>query len=99
MANPEHLAKLKEGVEAWNQWRKENPAINVDLNAEDLRGANLSSATLNGANLDGADLTAANLKGSKLLPAQVLRQEHINLFIGKSEVTAIEVGFCLRIGF
>jgi hypothetical protein len=30
-------------------------------------------------------------KGSKLLPAQVLRQEHIDLFIGKSEVTAIEV--------
>ena len=22
MANPEHLAKLKEGVEVWNQWRK-----------------------------------------------------------------------------
>jgi hypothetical protein len=21
MANPEHLAKLKEGVEAWNKWR------------------------------------------------------------------------------
>ncbi|MGA2411123.1 MAG: hypothetical protein ABSG46_12140 [Candidatus Binataceae bacterium] len=27
MANPEHLAKLKEGVEAWNQWREENPEI------------------------------------------------------------------------
>ena len=23
MANPEHLAKLKEGVEAWNKWRKD----------------------------------------------------------------------------
>jgi len=22
LANPEHLAKLKEGVELWNQWRK-----------------------------------------------------------------------------
>ena len=27
MANPEHLAKLKEGVEAWNKWRKDNPKI------------------------------------------------------------------------
>jgi hypothetical protein len=23
-ANPEHLAKLKEGVEVWNQWRREH---------------------------------------------------------------------------
>jgi hypothetical protein len=22
MANPEHVAKLKEGVEAWNKWRR-----------------------------------------------------------------------------
>jgi hypothetical protein len=29
----------------------------------------------------------------------MLRQKHIDLFIGKSEVTAIEVDFCLRIGF
>jgi len=27
MANRKHLAKLKEGVEAWNQWRKEGTAL------------------------------------------------------------------------
>jgi hypothetical protein len=30
MANAEHLAKLKEGVEPWNQWRKENPEVQTD---------------------------------------------------------------------
>ena len=25
MANEEHLARLKQGVEAWNQWREANP--------------------------------------------------------------------------
>ncbi len=25
MANPEHLAILKQGVEVWNEWRKRNP--------------------------------------------------------------------------
>ena len=38
MANPEHLAKLKEGVEAWNRWRKEFPDIRPLLNGADLRG-------------------------------------------------------------
>ena len=25
MANEEHLARLKQGVEAWNEWRSRNP--------------------------------------------------------------------------
>ena len=31
MANKEHLAILKQGVEVWNKWRKENPEIKPDL--------------------------------------------------------------------
>ena len=31
MANPEHIEILKQGVEAWNKWRKENPEIKPDL--------------------------------------------------------------------
>jgi hypothetical protein len=31
MANPKHLKKLNEGVEAWNLWREQNPYINTDL--------------------------------------------------------------------
>jgi uncharacterized protein YjbI with pentapeptide repeats len=38
MANPEHLAKLKEGVEAWNQWRRDFPDVRPFLNGADLRG-------------------------------------------------------------
>ena len=30
MGNPEHLAKLKEGVEAWNAWRGKTPDIMPD---------------------------------------------------------------------
>ncbi len=36
MANPEHIAKLKEGVEAWNRWRDENPEIAPDLSTIDF---------------------------------------------------------------
>jgi hypothetical protein len=61
LANPEHLAKLKEGVAPWNQWRKQNPGILPDLGAADLR-----KADLHGANLSGGDLRAANLSAAYL---------------------------------
>jgi hypothetical protein len=31
MANEEHLARLKQGVEVWNQWRYENHETVPDL--------------------------------------------------------------------
>ncbi len=31
MANPEHLAILKQGVKAWNEWRGKNPGVHPDL--------------------------------------------------------------------
>jgi hypothetical protein len=38
MANPEHLAKLKEGVEAWNKWVEHNSELALDLSWADLSG-------------------------------------------------------------
>lgn len=81
MANPEHLAKLREGVEAWNGWRKENPDITPDLRKTnldrfrlekvDLNGAQLEGAILNGAQLERANLDRAQLKGANLIGAQL----------------------------
>jgi hypothetical protein len=31
VANEEHLAILKQGVEVWNKWREKNPEIKPDL--------------------------------------------------------------------
>jgi hypothetical protein len=31
MANEKHLSILMQGVEAWNQWRRENPKIKPNL--------------------------------------------------------------------
>ena len=63
MANPEHLAQLDEGVEAWNQWRKrkENEHLDIDLSAaepavKDLTGADLHRVNLKEAKLPGAKL-------------------------------------------
>jgi uncharacterized protein YjbI with pentapeptide repeats len=64
MANPEHLAILKQGVEEWNKWRRAHPEIRPELSVANLSGANLS-----GANLNGAILTVANLYESTLSEA------------------------------
>jgi hypothetical protein len=87
MANDEHVALLKRGVDAWNEWRREYPDIRPDLSEADLSGANLilarlyqanlSGANLSGANLDRAnleaDLSGANLSGAHLQEAVLLK--------------------------
>jgi Pentapeptide repeats (8 copies) len=80
MANQEQLDILKQGAQAWNQWRRENPTILPDLRGADLTNSNLSEetnlsyadldgATLNGAILSGADLSSATLSEANLSEA------------------------------
>lgn len=77
MANKEHLTKLLEGVEIWNEWRKlhsqtsHNKYFYADLVSAELSGAQLSGAKLNRASLSSSDLsdsdlTKANLTGTLL---------------------------------
>ncbi len=61
MANQEHLDILKQGVEVWNQWRKEYPDIQPNLVGADLSGADLRKADLSEANFTKADLSGADL--------------------------------------
>jgi hypothetical protein len=68
MANEEHLARLKQGVHFWNQWREEYPEIKPDLS-----GANLSDANLSGVDLTGANLTRTDLFAPHLPPADLSR--------------------------
>ena len=66
MANPEHLEILKQGVKAWNQWRKEHPKIQPNLRRAELDRAKLRGAKLSGADLSGANLREANLSRADL---------------------------------
>ena len=61
MANPEYLAKLKDGVEGWNEWRWENRSTRPILRGADPLGADPNRANLGGADLCGADLRFADL--------------------------------------
>ena len=91
MANPQHLDLLKQGVEAWNQWRKEHPEIQPDLNEAhlediDLSRVNLGKTLLRNAHIQrttliGARLAEAHLEGTDLFRAHLegayLRDAHL----------------------
>jgi hypothetical protein len=81
-ADPRQLQILKQGPDAWNAWRVENPGIKPcvaggDLQNIDLAGANLEGADLFGMNLLRVDLEGANLRGVDLRRAN-LREANLN---------------------
>lgn len=86
MANSEHVAKLRQGVDAWNQWRKAHRKVRPDLSGADLSRVRLSPKTGDSeakqnalmfyvgdrALPDGADLQHANCSKTRWVGA-VLR--------------------------
>ena len=53
-------------IKQWNEWRKNNPAIEIHLSGSDLSGSDLSGSDLSGSDLSGSDLSGSNLRGSDL---------------------------------
>lgn len=93
MANAEHLAKFREGANAWNDWRDKNPGEKIDLSktviekAEfrgaalgqyNLRGANLSEIKLRSTSEDRANLAGAILQDADLSGAELRRADLMN---------------------
>lgn len=77
MASPELVEKLNRGAEHWNQWRKENSGVEIDLSGlefeagraaprKDLSRFDFSDANLNKARLKRVLLTSANLRRAKM---------------------------------
>jgi uncharacterized protein YjbI with pentapeptide repeats len=71
MANEEHLTLLKQGVDAWNEWRCRNPTVYPDLHGAILHGANLVQADLTETDLARAFLQDANLNRANLAQANL----------------------------
>jgi len=107
LANPEHLARLKEGVEAWKQWRKQNPKVlpdlsgaalseaglyRADLSGADLSEADLYRADLNEANLYEANLSGANLSGADLSKAYLLRANLSGADLSEADLSEANLG-------
>src|ERR1700716_1305024 len=63
MANLEHVAKLKEGKDAWNAWRKRTHK-NPDLSGVVLDGDSLDAYDLSNVNFSGADLQRVSFQNA-----------------------------------
>ena len=101
MANPEHVEILKQGVEVWNKWRKENQRIfpyltGVNLPAAvltdaDLTRANLRNAVLSRANLNGANLRNAFLSGADLTEAYLRGANLTRTYLDRADLTRADL--------
>lgn len=84
MANVEHEHIIREGVETWNKWRKENPS-----HVPDLKRLHLDSAYLPGINLDRADLSDAMLDGTEFAGASFNGAKLINASLRVADFTNV----------
>ncbi len=87
MANTQHVAKLRQGVDAWNRWREQDWNVKPDLSGLDLanekglkntplwdettKRVSIATANLSWANLKGANLSGANLEEVNLSEADL----------------------------
>jgi len=86
MANEEQLAILKQGVDVWNQWRKENPENNINLRNANLNRYNLVRGNFGEADLRGATLKEANLGGADFLYARLQKSNLIKANLQDAEL-------------
>ncbi len=80
MNNSNALDRLKDGVDSWNEWRRNSGAGKVSLTDAELSETNIAGADLSGVeavgiDLYGTDLTGANLKMSNLEGADLSRAQ------------------------
>lgn len=78
-----HLDILRQGVEAWNEWRERNPSAipslsEANLEEAKLTEANLTKTKLTETKLSGAYLTGATFSGTYHLTQNQIERTHGN---------------------
>ncbi|MEA5452693.1 pentapeptide repeat-containing protein [Leptolyngbya sp. CCNP1308] len=93
MSRKEHIEILKQGVKAWNQWRKENPKITPNLREAALCKSTLIGIDLSGANLHKADLSSANLSVANLVEADLRKVNLENTDLSEADFSEANLRF------
>jgi uncharacterized protein YjbI with pentapeptide repeats len=96
MANEEHLAILRQGVEVWNAWRQENPCIKPDLSGAHLEWIKLFRIDLSDTIMNDVILASAQLDAANFSRAQLMRAKFASASLAGaifSEVNLAEANF------
>lgn len=88
MPNADHVARLRDGADAWNRFRRsaEGPPDLVDA---DLSGARLAGADLRGGLLLGTNLRGADLRGATLADGHV-----VNADLSQADLKDVDFARC-----
>ena len=102
MANEELVALLKQGAQAWNDWRAEHREAPVDLSGAALRGLDLTRVDLAGADLGGADLrgtllSETNLAGTRLQDANLFKAVLDGADLERAELSGARFVHCAQL--
>jgi len=108
MANPEHVAILRQGVEVWNKWREEHRPklpyllyanrdkgirVESNFNKVDLSEADFFKADLSEADLVGANLRHAVLFGANLSRANLIGADLSNVGLHEATFSDTSIGY------
>lgn len=83
------LHLLKQGSKVWNEWRKNNPNITINLNGVDLWGTDLSEANLTKADLSEANLSRTKLYGADLRDANLIEASLFGADLSNTDLTGV----------
>jgi uncharacterized protein YjbI with pentapeptide repeats len=86
MANPEHLAILKQGVKAWNAWRREHPELIPDLTGIDTVEGQFASLDFAGIDLSRANASSGRLVRLFLYDANLSNANLRHTYFGLSDL-------------
>lgn len=91
MANSEHLAKLNEGVAAWNLWRTQNPHANPDFRDANLTEYDLDRVDFSRTSLWGTTLSGAYLRDAVLAKAYMARVDLQDADLGRANLVGAQL--------
>jgi uncharacterized protein YjbI with pentapeptide repeats len=84
MADKKQLKIIREGAQAWNQFRRDAELLEPDLSGADLSTADLSAVNLVSANLTNADFSEADLFGADLSRATLVGADLSRAILNKA---------------
>ncbi len=98
MPNAEQIAIINQGVEVWNQWREENPDVEIDLSGVQFKNQDLHRVNFRGANLHGTDFSSSVLAWADLRDADLFEANFYLVDMYQTDLRGANLGESILVG-